>query len=80
MILDTNALSAWADGRPGVRLHLLSVPRVVLPVVALGEYLFGILGSRHRQRYEEWLDQNLPSIELAMVDIVRANTGVSGWN
>ena len=41
----------------------------MVPVVVLGEFLFGILQSRYRQRYEEWLDQNLPSVELAVVGI-----------
>ena len=72
MILDTNALSAWADGNPAVRGHLQSAARVMVPVVVLGEYLFGILQSRYRQRYEEWLDQNLPSVELAVVGIETA--------
>ena len=72
MILDTNALSAWADGNPAVRGHLQSAARVMVPVVVLGDYLFGILQSRYRQRYEEWLDQNLPSVELAVVGIETA--------
>lgn len=72
MILDTNALSAWADGQPAVRSHFQSAARVVVPVVVLGEYLFGILQSRYQQRYEEWLDQNLPSVELAVVGLETA--------
>jgi len=72
MILDTNALSAWADGLPSVSGHFQSAARVVVPVVALGEYLFGILQSRYRQRYEEWLDQNLSSVEVAAVDFATA--------
>jgi tRNA(fMet)-specific endonuclease VapC len=68
MILDTNALSAWADGVPAVSQPLRSATRVVLPVIALGEYLFGILQSRYQQRYEQWLAQNLPSIELAAIE------------
>jgi predicted nucleic acid-binding protein len=72
MILDTNALSAWADGQPSVRDRFQSAARLVVPVVALGEYLFGILQSRYRQRFEEWLNQNLPSVELAAVDLATA--------
>jgi len=72
MILGTNALSARADGLPSVSSHFQSAARVVVPVVALGEYLFGILQSRYRQRYEEWLDQNLSSVELAAVDSATA--------
>ena len=67
MILDTNALSAWADGTSAIEGPLRSAPRVIVPVIALGEYLFGILQSRHRQRYEQWLSQNLSAVELAVV-------------
>ena len=28
-------------------------------MVVLGEYLYGILGSRFRVRYEQWLDSNI---------------------
>ncbi len=67
MILDTNALSAWADGAASVHPALSSAARLVLPAVVLGEYLFGILQSRHRQRYEQWLATNLPAAELATI-------------
>lgn len=67
MILDTNALSAWADGTAAVGAALSAATRRVVPVVALGEYLFGILQSRHRQRYEQWLAANLPTVELPTI-------------
>src|ERR1041384_3197691 len=67
MILDTNALSAWADGTAAVRPALSSASRLVVPAVTLGEYLFGIRQSRHRQRYERWLAVNLPAAELATI-------------
>ena len=35
MILDTNALSAWADGQPAVGGHFQSAARVVVPVVVI---------------------------------------------
>jgi predicted nucleic acid-binding protein len=57
VILDTNALSAWAEGQPEIRPKLASASRVVLPVIALGEYLFGISQSRYHERYEQWLTQ-----------------------
>jgi tRNA(fMet)-specific endonuclease VapC len=72
MILDTNALSAWADGTAAVRPALSSAARLVVPAVALGEYLFGIFQSRHRERYEQWLASNLPAIELATIGHVTA--------
>ena len=67
MILDTNALSAWAEGAPAIRAPLRSAERLVVPSVVLGEYYFGIRQSRHRSRYEEWLRRYLPLAEIAAV-------------
>ncbi len=64
MILDTNALSAWADGNPACRSAFLEATRLVLPSIALGEYYYGIRQSRHRERYEAWLERNLPHTEI----------------
>jgi len=60
MILDTNALSAWADGNPACRSAFAEASHLVVPAIVLGEYLYGIRQSRHRKRYDEWLAQNLP--------------------
>lgn len=67
MILDTNALSAWADGDPACRDAFLFASRLVVPVIVLGEYLFGIRQSKYRSRYEAWLANNLPMAEIAHV-------------
>lgn len=67
MILDTNALSAWADGDPSISSPLLSADRLVVPSVVLGEYYFGIRGSRFRERYETWLREYLPLTEIAAI-------------
>lgn len=67
MILDTNALSAWAEGVAAIETPLLSAQRLVVPSVVLGEYYFGIRQSRHRQRYEAWLRQYLPLTEIATI-------------
>ena len=64
MILDTNALSAWADGDPACRAVFAEATRLVVPAMVLGEYFYGIRQSRHRARYEEWLAQNLPFAEV----------------
>lgn len=60
LILDTNALSALADGDLALRRAIRWDPDLALPVVVLGEYLFGIRQSRFRVRYETWLDARLP--------------------
>ena len=74
MILDTNALSAWAEGTVGVEAPLRSADRLVVPSVVLGEYYFGIRQSRHRRRYEEWLARYLPQTDIATITSATANT------
>lgn len=67
MILDTNALSAWAEGLAAVETSLRTAHRLVVPSVVLGEYYFGIRQSRYRNRYEQWLHRYLPLAEIAAV-------------
>jgi predicted nucleic acid-binding protein len=55
LILNTNALSAFAEGDPGMAAALRDQTRLAIPVVVLGEYLYGIRRSRFRKRYERWL-------------------------
>ena len=74
MILDTNALSAWAEGLPAVEIYLRSATRLIVPSIVLGEYYFGIRQSRHRGRYQDWLRQYLPLAEIATVTQATANT------
>ena len=76
MILDTNALSAWADGDPAIEPLLRTASRLVIPVVVLGEFEFGIRQSRHASRYDEWLAVNLDTVEVARID--RAIAAVYG--
>ena len=73
MILDTNALSAWADGHAAVEAPLRVADRLVVPSVVLGEYYFGIRQSRHRSRYQEWLARYLPLTEIAAVSAATAD-------
>ena len=74
MILDTNALSAWAEGVAAVEAPLRSARRLVVPSIVLGEYYFGIRQSSHRDRYEGWLRRYLPLAEIAIV--THATAGV----
>jgi len=55
MIVDTNALSAAADDDPAVVAILARADQMVIPVIVLGEYRYGIALSRNRSRYEAWL-------------------------
>ncbi len=67
MILDTNALSAFADGDQNLLPIIENEPGLALPVIVLGEYLYGIHQSRFRARYQRWLDVNLPLFDLLVV-------------
>ena len=73
MILDTNALSAWADGHAAIEAPLRVADRLVVPSVVLGEYYFGIRQSRHRSRYQEWLARYLPLTEIVAVSAATAD-------
>jgi tRNA(fMet)-specific endonuclease VapC len=55
LILDTNAVSALADGHAEA-VHVLSrADAVSLPVIVLGEFRFGIAHSRLFKAYTTWL-------------------------
>ena len=68
MILDTNALSAFADGEPDVGGILRMQPRAAIPAIVLGEFRYGIAGSRHKAEYDAWLDATLPAFDVLVVD------------
>jgi predicted nucleic acid-binding protein len=68
LILDTNALSAFADGAAAVGGVLRRQRRVALPVIVLGEYRYGIARARHRRADADWLDAHLPDFEVLAVD------------
>lgn len=67
MILDTNALSALADGsralEAAARTDVLSIP-----VIVVGEFEYGIARSRHRAAYERWLAALLDVSRILDVD------------
>jgi predicted nucleic acid-binding protein len=67
MILDTNALSAFVDGDPGVGNVLRVQVRAAIPVIVLGEFRYGIAQSRKRASYEAWLDSNLSHFDVLAV-------------
>ena len=68
MLLDTYALSALADGDVGLAAALGDTARLAVPVIALGEYRFGIRASRRRKSYERWLDEHLSLFTVLEVD------------
>ena len=68
MILDTNALSAVADGEVSAVELVAGADRVALPVIVLGEYRLGIAQSRHRASYEGWLRQWIATVTVLDID------------
>lgn len=56
MILDTNAVSALFVGDPALGKVLAAEQRHHLPVIVIGEYRYGLLGSRHRSHLEKLLE------------------------
>jgi tRNA(fMet)-specific endonuclease VapC len=68
MILDTNALSAVADGDAALEPILRKADEVAVPVIVLGEYRYGIQQSRGRRRYEQWLQESIRNYRVLDVD------------
>jgi tRNA(fMet)-specific endonuclease VapC len=68
MILDTNALSALADGDESLAERMVAVSMPSLPSIVLGEFRYGILGSKFHGRYEGWLQNSLNAFAVIAVD------------
>jgi len=67
MILDTNALSALAEGDGDLVEAIRSAETLYIPVIVLAELRFGISQSRRRRQYEEWLIGALKDFEVLPV-------------
>lgn len=67
MIVDTNALSAFADGASLAIAALQSAGEVSVPVIVLGEFRYGITHSRRHREYEAWLEQYLAAFRVLEV-------------
>ena len=57
MLLDTNAISAWAEQEAAFLAVLRGDRPWYLPSIALGEYRFGVVNSTRREALEQWLAQ-----------------------
>ena len=68
MILDTNAISALFEGDRGLADALENCPRLSLPVIAIGEYRYGLKRSRHRQQLAPLLDTLIAESEVLEID------------
>lgn len=72
MILDTNALSAAADDDPAIITLLARADQIAIPVIALGEYRYGIAQSQHRASCAEWLKGLL--LDCRLLDVNEQTT------
>jgi predicted nucleic acid-binding protein len=67
VIFDTNALSAFADGDEKLLRKVENEHELALPVIVLGEYLYGVRQSKQRASYETWVKTNLALFTLLPV-------------
>jgi predicted nucleic acid-binding protein len=56
VILDTNALSGFFDGDPGIVEIISKAESLHLPVIVIGEYRYGLRASRLRRQREPKLE------------------------
>ena len=68
LILDTNGLSAIADGNSSVGPIIQGASIIAIPVIVLAEYRYGIRQSRNRVLYEQWLAMFVRSCGVLLVD------------
>jgi len=73
MILDTNALSAFFHGDARLQSLVAQAPKICLPVIVLGEFRFGLIGSCIRKVIEPALDEL-----QAMSDVLSIDTETVG--
>ena len=62
--LDTNALSDFAAGSEGLGRVLMPFRSLALPVTVLGEYRYGLLGSKRQARLNDWLAELLADVRV----------------
>jgi predicted nucleic acid-binding protein len=74
VILDTNAVSALLAGDPALGEVLAGDERHHLPVIVIGEYRYGMLGSRFRVHLQGLLETLIRESFVLRVDEVTAET------
>lgn len=73
MILDTNAVSALLVGDAALGDVLAADERHHLPVIVIGEYRYGVLGSRHRDHLQILLETLIRESMVLPVDEMTAD-------
>lgn len=56
-LIDTSIIIPYRAGDPAVVQHVNDADEVFLPVVAVGELLFGALKSPHPERNRQWVEE-----------------------
>ncbi len=56
LLLDTNAVSAWADSDPDLFRRVPMDRLWLVSTISLGEYRYGLLNSIRRAALETWLE------------------------
>lgn len=74
LILDTNALSAIAEGEREAAKQFSRAARVAIPVIVPGEYRFGIAHSRHQREYESRLEEM-----VSVCDVLEVSEETAIW-
>ncbi|MEX0682890.1 MAG: PIN domain-containing protein [Dehalococcoidia bacterium] len=72
MILDTNALSAWAKRDADLLPVLLAGLSLEIPVVVVGEYLFGLTQSTRGVALRDWLFEVVQEVVVLPVTLATA--------
>jgi predicted nucleic acid-binding protein len=62
--LDTTALSDFATGSEALGQVLAPFRNLALPVTVLGEYRYGLLGSKKHARLSDWLTELLSEVRV----------------
>ncbi|MBK5296974.1 MAG: PIN domain-containing protein [Vicinamibacteria bacterium] len=57
-------VSAFIDGDRALGQRLAGLGHASIPVIVLGEFRYGLAGSRHRAAYEAWLDDHLSDFDV----------------
>jgi tRNA(fMet)-specific endonuclease VapC len=73
LILDTNAVSAWSDGEEELLDAMAGAGPVMLPVIAIGEYRYGLKLSTQRTEREAWLRRVIDTVQV--LPVTRATAG-----
>jgi len=73
LILDTNALSDWAKSDEALLAVLPAQHLLLLPVVVIGEFRYGLLQSREQEVLSAWLERTVRAVRVAAITLVTAD-------